>query len=43
MIVLLEQLIDDGLGLLGRSEPLGVEILALQRAVETLVVAVIPR
>ena len=41
MIVLLEPVIDDDLGLLGRREPFGIEKISAQRAVEPLVVPVL--
>jgi hypothetical protein len=43
VVVLSELLIDDDLGLLCRSKPLGVEHLAAQRSVEAFVVSVLPR
>lgn len=42
VIVLPEPRVDDDLRLTGRREPLGIEHLAAQRAVEALVVAVLP-
>ena len=43
VIVLPEPGVDDDLGLSRRREPLRVEHLAAQRAVETLVVSIFPR
>lgn len=42
MVVLLEPVIDDDLGLLCCGEPFGIEKLPSQRAVEPFVVAVLP-
>ena len=42
MIVLLEPVIDDDLGLLGRCEPFGIENLPAQCSVEALIVAILP-
>ena len=43
VVVLSEPVIDDDLSLLGRREPFGIEYLTAQRAVEPLVVPVLPR
>jgi hypothetical protein len=43
VVVLPEPLVDDDLGLAGRDEPLGIEHLSAQRAIEPLVVAILPR
>ena len=43
VVVLSEPVVDDDLSLLRRREPLGVEHLVAQGAVEALVVSVLPR
>ncbi len=42
VIVFFEPAVDDDLGLAGRREPFGVEDFSTQRAVETLVVSILP-
>lgn len=43
MIVLLEPVIDDDLGLLGCGEPFGIEHLPAECAIEPFVVPILPR
>jgi len=42
MVVLFEPLIDDGLGLSGCAKPFGIENFSAKRAVEALIVSVLP-